>query len=189
MKATACAALVAGCALTSKAPPRELRYFAPELAMPAPTTAAPCGEIRLGRVDAADALRLPIVRRVSTVELVPYETMRWTEPPDAYANRALVGALFVARRLAEAVSGAAPTLDVEVTAFEEVAVGAGRGARVELRYDLHDDRRVLARGVVRREQAATAPSIEGVVAATAAALVSASDELAERIVAAACTAR
>jgi len=189
VRVAACAAVVAGCALTSKATPREPRYFAPELATPARTAATPCGEIRLGRVDAADALRLPIVRRVSAVELVPYETMRWTELPDAYATRALVGTLFAARRLAEAVSGPAPTLDVEVTAFEEVEVGPRRGARVELRYELYDDRRVLARGVVEREQAASMSSIDGVVAATAAALVMASDELADRVVATVCTPR
>jgi uncharacterized lipoprotein YmbA len=174
--------LLAGCALTSKAPPRELRYFEPELPAHPRLATAPCARIRLSRVDASAALRLSIERRLSPVELQPYETLRWTELPDVYAERALAAALFETHPLEQAITGPVDTLAVTVSAFEEIP-GA---ARVELRFELRDERRVLDRGVFRVERAAAKPTIEAVVAATGAALGAASDQLADRVVADVC---
>jgi len=176
-------ALVPACALTTRSAPRELRYFAPEIAAELAPPGPTCARVRLGRVEPSANLRLAIARRISPVELVPYETLRWTEPPQAYARRALVRALFVAHPLEQAVAGPVATLDVDVLAFEEVGHG---GARVALHYELRDDHRVLARGTRQVERTATTPAIEAVVVALGGALATASDELAERVVAATC---
>ena len=178
-------ALVAACALTSRSEPRQLRYFAPELSPRVAFAGTPCARIRLGRAVAGSGLRQAIERRVSPIELERYETLRWTESPEVYARRAIAGALF-ARPLAQAVAGPAPVLDVEVTAFEEVVRGASRAGRVVLRYQLRDERQVVTRGEAAAEYPATSTTIDTVVVAIGAALAASSDELAGRVVAAAC---
>jgi cholesterol transport system auxiliary component len=180
------ALVVAGCALVSRSPPLELRYFSPEAAVPA-APAAPAGaarpRLRLGRVEPDANLRYAIVHRDSPVELSPYETLRWTDTPDVYVRRALSRALFEARPLEQAVGGEAPTLEVDVVAFEEVRRGASSAGRVELRYELRDARRVVARGTVAAELPAPDGAIEHVVPAIGAAMDRATDELATRIAA------
>ncbi|MGE5180753.1 MAG: ABC-type transport auxiliary lipoprotein family protein [Acidobacteriota bacterium] len=176
--------VLAGCALTSKSAPIELRYFTPLPPAPAAHPVVPGvahARLRLGRITPSAHLRYPIVHRDSPVELAPYETLRWSEPPDAYVRRALGRALFEARPIDQAIGGAAPTLDVEVVAFEEVRHEARHSGRVELRYVLHDERAVLARGVVAIERDAAGPAIEQVVAAISSALDAAVTQLADRV--------
>lgn len=185
---TAFLALVAGCALTSRSEPRELRTFAPELAPAASFAGSPCGRVRLGRVAGASGLRLAIQRRISPVELEPYETLRWTESPDAYARRALVLALF-ARPLEQATAGPAFVLDVEVLAFEEVVRGASRDGRVVLRYELRNTQQVIGHGDAAAVRPARSTSIEAVICAIGSALTAASDQLADRVVGAICVDR
>lgn len=178
--------VLAGCALSSKAKPLELHYFSAE--SPADTTAqsrapvAGAPRLRLGQVTAADYLRYRIVHRESAQSVDPYETLRWTEPPREFVRRALIRALFDTGALVQVVGGVAPTLDVEVTAFEEVARPGGHAGRVELSYQLHDERTVLARGTVTAERPARGSGMEAVVAAIGAAMDAASAELAGRIV-------
>jgi ABC-type uncharacterized transport system auxiliary subunit len=177
---------LAGCALSSKATPLELHYFSAEspaaaAAQPrAPAAAAP--RLRLGQVAAADYLRYRIVHRDSARSVDPYETLRWAEAPRAYVRRALIRALFDTGALVQVVGGAAPTLDVEVTAFEEVVRPGGHAGRVELSYQLHDERIVLARGAVAAECPARGSGMEAAVAAIGAAMDAASAELAGRVV-------
>ncbi|HEY0993969.1 MAG TPA: ABC-type transport auxiliary lipoprotein family protein [Kofleriaceae bacterium] len=178
-------AVVAGCALAARSEPRELRSFAPELASPASFAGPTCARIRLGRVVAGPSLRLAIQRRVSPVELQTYETLRWTESPDTYVRRAVVQALF-ARPLAQAVTGPAHVLDVEVVAFEEVVNPTGRAGRVMLRYELRSTQQVVARGEAAVVRPASATAIDAVVAAIGDALTAASGQLADEVVAAAC---
>lgn len=182
---TASLALMAGCALTSRSEPLELRTFAPELAPAASSAGRPCGRVRLGRVAAASNLRLAIQRRISPVELQPYETRRWTELPEAYARRALVHALF-ARPLEQATAAPAFVLDVELIAFEEVAREASQAGRVVMRYELRTSQRVVARGEAAVERPATSATIDAVVAAIGDALTATSDQLADRVVGAIC---
>ena len=184
MKALACLVL-AGCALTSRAHPRDYRYFTPERAESSTTPApgAPRAELRVGRISAADNLRYAIVHRDSPVEVEPYHTLRWTELPDAYVHHALLRALFEDRPLAQAGADNVPVLDVEVTAFEEVR-GARPAGRVALRYVLQDDTHVLLRGTVAVNKPASSPEIESIVAAIRAAMVDATSQLAERVTAA-----
>jgi ABC-type uncharacterized transport system auxiliary subunit len=182
--------VLAGCALTSKSAPLELRYFSPETAQPAPAAvapiAAPHARLRVGRISASADLRYPIVHRESPVEIAPYETLRWTDTPDTYVRRALGHALFDTRPLDQALGGDAPTLDVDVTAFEEIQHGARHGGRVELRYLVHDDREVLARGTIAIERDAAGATIEPVVASIGSALDAATAQLADRVVVALC---
>jgi cholesterol transport system auxiliary component len=119
---------------------------------------------------------------VSPIEVTPYETLQWTEEPEAYVRRALARALFDERPIDEVVSGAAPTLEVEVIAFEEVTYR--HAGRVALRYELQNDRTTIARGTISIERRATRPNIEGVVEAIGAALDAATEELADRVEAA-----
>ena len=180
MKALICLVL-AGCALTNHTPAREIHTFTPERAdaVTAHPPREPHASLRLGRISASANLRYAIVHRDSPYQVEPYETLRWTELPDAYVRRALSRALFDDRPIAEALSGAAPTLEVELLAFEEVTAPS-RG-RVVLRYELHDDAHVLAHGTIAVERAASAPRIEAVVAALHDALLAATSELADRV--------
>jgi ABC-type uncharacterized transport system auxiliary subunit len=179
---------LAGCALSSKATPLELRYFSAESpaaardrAQPrAPAAGAP--RLRLGPVVAADYLRFRIVHRDSPQSVDPYEALRWTEAPREYVRRALTRALFDTGALAQVLGGAAPVLDVQVIAFEEVVRPGGHAGRVQLSYLLHDDQVVIARGTVTAERPARRSDMDGVVLAIGAAMDAASAELAGRIV-------
>ena len=181
MRNAAWLALLAGCALTSRTPPRVVRYFAPaDATAPAPRACRAGAAVRLGAVTSIASLRDRIVHRDSAVEVAPYATLRWTERPDAYVRRALIRALYDARGVAETVGGAGPTLEVEVLAFEELRAPR-RAGRVRLSYALRDDRVVLARGVVTVEEAAAGASIDAVVPAIGKALDAAVDQVAERV--------
>lgn len=139
--ALACCAV--GCALTSKGAPLEPRYFSPELA-PLEQSGAPASplELRLGQVESAAHLEQRIAHRKSQAELAYYDEWRWTEPPEAYVRRALERELFERRGLVQVVAGVAPTLDAELSSFEELDGGSPR-VRVVLRVRVRDDRRVL----------------------------------------------
>jgi cholesterol transport system auxiliary component len=184
MRSLACIVLAA-CALTrGPTPPRPIRTFTPELPENIERAGRPAStmRLRLGRISSAEDLRLRILHRDSPIEVTPYETLRWTEEPEDYVRRAVARALFEDRPIEEVVSGAAPTLEVEVIAFEEVTYR--RAGRVTLRYELHDDRTTIARGTITIERRAPGPNIEGIVRAIGSALDAASDELATRVAAA-----
>ena len=178
------AVVLAGCALTSKAAPLDLRYFDPPArALVAVRVDTPRVPLRVGRVVTSSILGSRIVHRDSAVEVTPYETLRWSEEPEVYVRRALVRALFDGGAFEQATDGTARTLDVDVIAFEEVRRGPERLGRVELRYDVRDNKRVLLHGTVAIDREATA-NIDGVVAAIGSALDAASAELAQQIVSA-----
>lgn len=181
MRLLACLVL-AGCALTSRSKPPEYRYFTPERAEHSTTRTPeePRGELKIGRVSASEHLRFAIVHRNSPIEIEPYHTLRWTELPDSYVHRALLRALFDERPLQQAVSGNVPTLDVEVTAFEEVRSTRPTG-RVALSYVLQHGSTVLLRGTIAIDRPAASADIEAVVAAIRAAMNAATSELADRV--------
>jgi hypothetical protein len=121
----AAALLGSGCAFTSKGEALTPRYFSPapasELSEPAAPAGAPAPpELRIGRIEPAAHLEERIAYRISDSELAYYEDRRWTEPPEQFVRRALERELFESHAFRRVISGAAPTLDVEVLSFEEV---------------------------------------------------------------------
>jgi cholesterol transport system auxiliary component len=153
-----CAILVigaSGCALLGKSDALAPRYFSPDLATAtaagskaASGQGATALELRLGRITAASYLGERIVFRDSNYELNFYEERRWTERPEAYLRRALSQALFQEHGLQRIVSGAGPTLDVELIEFAELRLAQPK-ARVRATYVLSDNR------LVRREATVT----------------------------------
>jgi cholesterol transport system auxiliary component len=132
-----------GCALTSKGEAMSPRYFNPQpAALTESRAAAQPFDLRLGQVSSASHLDERISYRVSASEVGFYDDRRWTEPPEAYLRRALERELFEQRRLSRIVTGAAPVLDVELTAFEELKSSPPR-VRVALTFSLRDERRAL----------------------------------------------
>jgi cholesterol transport system auxiliary component len=131
------------CALTSRGATITPRYFSPVLedktASAAPDgTSPPAAELRLGQIEAASHLEERMAYRVSPSELGYYEDRRWTEQPYEYVRRALERELFERRHLRRVVTGAADTLDVELTAFEELRTPTPH-VRLALTYVLHDE--------------------------------------------------
>jgi len=176
--------LVLGCALTSKANPLAPRYFSPELRPDsAPRSDANAKlELRLGRIEAAAHLEQRLAYRSSENELGYYDSWRWTEPPEAYLERALAQQLFEQYGLVHVVSGAARTLDVELSSFEELRSGAPR-ARVEVRLILRDERRSLLERTLRVERAIAPGSPEEAPVRLTRALSAALDEAVGKIAA------
>jgi ABC-type uncharacterized transport system auxiliary subunit len=94
-------------------------------------------ELRLGRVTGTSDLDERIVYRDSERESGHYTERRWTELPDRYLQRRLERALFAERGVVSVLGGVGPTLDVELTAFEEVRAPT-HFARAEVTARLHD---------------------------------------------------
>ncbi len=149
-----------GCALTSKGEVASARYFSPEhaSAQRAPRKVVRA-ELQLGQVSSASHLDERIAYRLSSAEVGFYDDRRWTELPEAYLRRALERELFEEQGLQRIITGGGPTLDVELTAFEELR-GKPTKARVTLRFSLHDERRsLLERSIdVEREVSASGGS-------------------------------
>jgi cholesterol transport system auxiliary component len=189
-----CCALLLGCALLSKSDPLELRYFealgaAQDQRQPAsPAAAASAGgeqapRLRLGAVTSARHLDLRIATRRGAHELGYHETLRWTERPEEYVRRALSRDLYEQASFTRVVSGPAPTLEVELMAFEECEQGGRRRGRVELQTVLHDERVQLDQETIRVEtdiDAAQRDGAEALVAALGQALSQASRRVTER---------
>lgn len=186
-----------GCALTSKADVVTIRYFSPEQVKPhltggdastAPRGPAPNGalEVRLGRVSSGSNLRERIAFRDAAYELGYYEDWRWTERPETFVRRELGRTLYEEHGLRRVFNGSAPTIDVEVIAFDDLRLKTGRAARVQLKAILSDDTGVLWEDTltVDRPVAADKPKIEDVVAAMAGALDTAAEQVTQKVQAA-----
>jgi hypothetical protein len=131
--------LASGCAFMSKGEGMTPRYFSPALASEPPeaseprppeATSAP-PELRIGRIEPAAHLEERIAYRISDSELAYYDDRRWTEPPEQFVRRALERELFESRAFRRVISGAAPTLDVELLSFEEVRPNVEEGPSAE----------------------------------------------------------
>jgi cholesterol transport system auxiliary component len=173
------------CALTSKADAISPRYFNPQLASGDRSQAAPQPfELRLGQVSSASNLDERIAYRVSAAEVGFYEDRRWTELPEAYLRRALEKELFEERKLTRVVTGTAPVLDVELTAFEELRQAPTK-VRVTLTFSLRDDRRSLLEQSLELERPLSqqgADPAQRVAQALAAALVQAVQTVGAQVV-------
>jgi cholesterol transport system auxiliary component len=181
-------ATAGGCALTSKAEVVEIRYFSPERVKPSLTgaTLAPRGdplELRLGRVSAGSNLRERIAFRGAGYELGYYATWRWSERPETFVRRDLARTLFEEHGLRRVHGGAAPTLDVDVIAFDDLRLGKERAARVQLEGVLSADDAVLWQETITVDHPviAESPKIEDVVGAMATALDEASETVTRKV--------
>jgi ABC-type uncharacterized transport system auxiliary subunit len=140
-----------------------LRHFTPDVAHAESPPAAHCGVLWLDRITSSAHLRYRIVHRTSPVEIALYETLRWTDHPDVYIRRALEQHLFEAGGLVQSTSRGDLSLAVDVLGFEQVDAPAA--GRVQLAYELRDDRAVVASGTVTLTRPRMGPQIEAVVAA------------------------
>lgn len=171
-----------GCALTSRGQALSVRYFDPE---PPPARVGSASTqaqssrpaLRLGRVRGAPYLHDRIAYRKSEYELGFYDDREWTERPEEYVRRALVRKLFEERGFERMAGGRAPTLNVDVLAFEEVRTPRLHGARVEVRYEIRRGEAVVDEGTIAVERAVPGHRFEDVVAAVSEAL----DEVTDRI--------
>jgi cholesterol transport system auxiliary component len=177
----------ASCALTGKADALYPRFFSPEIdvaAAEAPTRVGPPLSLRLGQVEAVSYVEERFAYRVEPSELSYYEDRRWTEPPERYLRRALERELFQRRGVVRTVSGPGATLDVELTAFEELR-SAPRRVRLVLSFSLHDDRQsqLERRVMVERPLPASAAnaSAQEVTAALALALSAAVLDVSDQV--------
>lgn len=164
----ACLLALSGCALTSKSDPMVIRYFSPDIA-PSGQVAAPSANaprLRLGRIRAGEHLEERMAFRSSEEEIAFHEGLRWTERPEEFVRRALSSELFEQRGFKEAVSGVAPTIDVELLAFEEVR-GKSPVARIEARVVVHDGRSVRFEQTLRVEEPREKEDSPGAVARAA----------------------
>ncbi|HSO31328.1 MAG TPA: ABC-type transport auxiliary lipoprotein family protein [Labilithrix sp.] len=191
--AAAALAGTAGCALTSKADVVNIRYFSPEVVKPrltgadastAPAAPAPHDalEVRLGRVSSGSNLRERIAYRDAAYELGYYDDLRWTERPETFVRRELGRTLFEEHGFRRVLGGSAPSLEVEVIAFDDLRLPSGRAARVQLKVILFEDSGVVYEDTftVDRAVAGDKPKIEDVVAAMSSALDLACEQVATR---------
>jgi cholesterol transport system auxiliary component len=146
--------LFSGCALTNKADAQHPRFFSPErdpIEQESQVASAPGLELRLGHVGSASHLEERISYRLDPAELGYYEDRRWTEAPESYLRRALERELFERRGIRRVLSGSGTTLDVELTAFEELK-GKKPSVRVALHVTLHDEERATFERSLVRDQ-------------------------------------
>lgn len=180
---------LSGCALTGKSEALDVRYYTPEKTVPTLTSAtAPATlELRLGKVTSGPHLRERIAYREAGHEIGYYEDRRWTERPDTYVRRALERRLFEENTFRRVLGGAAPALEVEVLAFDEVRGPHGRAARIALRMVVFQDRSVLREDTVSIDVPVAVtkdPQVDEVVAALSMAMEFATAQVSSRVQAA-----
>lgn len=182
---------VAGCALLSKSEPIRPRYFSPERPSDRPSPPLPLpqplSQLRLGRIESTANLEEMLIFRDSENEVGYYRLRRWTEAPEEYLRRRLARVLFEERGFSEVMGGDGPTLDAQLTAFEEVRIPQ-QVARVQIVVRLHDERLVRWEETVTVERpvvvATGGDQATATVAAIGLALRTAVDLIADRVVAA-----
>lgn len=187
LRAVVLACATSGCALLGKSDALVIRYFTPETTRPqltsAPVAPTPATglTLRLGRVTSGKHLRERMVYRDTAWELGFYEERRWTENPEVFVRHELDTKLFERAGIQRVVSGDAPTLEVEVLAFDELRFAPARSGRVQLKIVVHDDRVVLIDETVTVDKPVTSKAPEAVVAAISEALDAAGDQVAQRV--------
>ncbi len=177
------------CALLGKSAPITPRYYSPErpgdLTPLVSERPEPVVRVRLGRVTSAGNIGELIITRVSSTEVVYSRLRRWTEAPEQYLKRRLARVLFEEHGLGEATGADAPTLDVQLTTFEEVRVRLHM-ARVQVTARLRNEGRVTWQETLTVEQpvtmAAGDDSADATVEAIGVAMRAVVDRVAERVV-------
>lgn len=175
-------AFAAGCALTQKAEPLRVTYYTVERDRDGVTSQqAPSGSaLRLGRVASGTDLGERIVFGDGEYRVGYYDSRRWTQRPEVYVRRSLARALFEESGFRRVLVGDAPTLDLEVLAFDEVKTPTRHEACVALRIVLSTDHVLLEDTVALREPVA-GDRFDDVVSAIARALDRTADEVTKRV--------
>ena len=173
----ACA--LGGCALTSKGTPLEVRWYTPEPVRAPSAPAHPAGPaLHLGYVGSGTDLGERIAWSDGAYQVGFYDDRRWTERPATYVTDALRRAL-LQQGFQPALQAGAPTLEVELVAFQEIRSPRAHAARVALHVQLRTDR-VLLDETISKETAVSGARFDDVVAAIAQALNAAAAEVAKR---------
>lgn len=149
------ASLPAACALLSKGDQGAARYFTLETASTrsdaapavAPGTQGVPAALRLGRVTGATHLEERLVFRGAGSEINYHRELRWTAPPEVSLQRMLTRVLFEERRIRHLVGGAGATLDVQLTALDEI-LSPQHFTRVQIVARLHDEHLVIWEGTI-----------------------------------------
>jgi cholesterol transport system auxiliary component len=178
------ACLLSGCAFFGKTEPLDARFYSAERSV-APTQSSPVqseAPLRLGSISGATHLRELIAYRESEREVGFYQGRRWTERPEAYLQRALAQVLFEQRGMQRVTSGMAPTLDVELTHFDEL-LGAPHRVKVQAHVVLRDRRSARFEHTFGAEQEVRGGDFVEVAEALSVALGRCVDEIADRVVA------
>ncbi len=181
--------LASGCALASKSDVLDIRYFTPyaqktRLSSASPAAAKEMPALRLGRVTSGTHLRTRMVHRTAAGEVTFDEQRRWTERPEVFVRQELERELFEERGFRRELTTGAPTLDVEVLAFEELKLRGGSAARVQLRMVLHDDEKVMSEETLTVDRPVGGRgAVEDLVTATSDALDASASAIADRITA------
>jgi cholesterol transport system auxiliary component len=180
------ALLCAGCALTSKSDPVNLRYFTPDAVLsPGRGAVAADGtgrglELRIGRVNASSNIKDRIAFRDQSHEIGYYEELRWSEKPESYLRRAVARALFEDKGVRELVGRPGPTLEIELDAFEELRAPR-HVACVEITWLIRDEQEVQLQRSFTVERAIAPASAHERADAIASAMAAALGEAVERI--------
>jgi cholesterol transport system auxiliary component len=135
--------------------------------------------LRLGRVNALSYLKDKIAFRDADYEIGFYDFWQWTETPESYLRRGMQRALFEHARVRQVLSGAGPTLDLELDAFDELR-GPAHAARVRVTWTLHDDQSVLLQNTVTVDRT-IAPGVKAPETAPQALVAAMSDALGDVI--------
>jgi cholesterol transport system auxiliary component len=98
-----------------------------------------------------------------------------------YVERAVSRALFERHRNRRVFGAGAPTLDLELSAFDEVRAENGRQAFVQFDALLSEANEVIWQGSVSAREPVSGPGIESLVAAMASALEHAAESLAQQV--------
>lgn len=171
----------AGCALTSRSQPYQVKWYTPEvLHAEAPPPRSPGPALRLGAVRSGPELERRIAWSNGAYQMAFYDDRRWTERPARFVTSALRRVLFETRGLQSTDQPTAPLLEVEVVSFEEVRSPRGHYGRVALQIRLSNAPAPLDTTVIRDEPVQGA-QFDDVVAAISRALDGAANEIAARV--------
>jgi len=176
---------VACSALFAKSEPLSVRYFAPP-DRAHQVSVAPAENVmplRLGRVSGASHLDVRMIYRKADNELVYEDTARWSDNPTSYLSRALAQSLFEERKIPQAMSGRALTLEAQLLAFEAVQADGAERARVSVAVTLHDERTSRLIETITSEHALSGEGPDELVRALSSALDACVDQITERVLA------
>ena len=174
-----------GCALLSKSKPLGVKWYTPDRVVQSLECrpARPGQTLLLGRVTSGTDLTELIAHGDGVYRVDYYDDRRWTERPERYVRDTLGRTLFEACGFQRAVTGIAPTLDVQLLKFQEVTTPSTHAVRIALRVTLSKERAIFDDTVAITEPV-VGPRFEDVIGAMGRALDGVAVLVAQRVEAA-----